>query len=95
MPCIILLWRERAAHKNDAWHLDLVGKFRSPSLGGNHYDETSDKTVALNENDRNRITHCLLGHVSHKKMAATSAVVDGMPKNSNLILGALRATRVK
>ena len=45
--------------------------------------EMSDKTVALNENDRNRITHCLLGHVSHKKMAATSAVVDGMPKNTN------------
>ena len=41
--------------------------------------EMSDKTVALNENDRNRITHCLLGHVSHKKMAATSAVVVEIP----------------
>ena len=32
------LWNERANNKNDVWHIDLIGKFRSPSLGGNHYD---------------------------------------------------------
>ena len=31
------LWNERATHKNAVWHIDLIGKFRSPSLGGNHY----------------------------------------------------------
>ena len=42
----------------------------------------SDRTVARTEDDRNRIVHHALGHVSHNKMAATSAVVDGMPKYS-------------
>ena len=42
--------------------------------------QLSDRTVATTEGDRNRITHYILGHSSHKKMAATSAVVDGMPK---------------
>jgi hypothetical protein len=37
------LWRERAASRNDAWHIDLIGKFRSASLirskplCGHHY----------------------------------------------------------
>ena len=31
------LWQERAEHKNDVWHIDLIGKFRSASLGGNVY----------------------------------------------------------
>ena len=44
--------------------------------------QLSDSTVATTEGDRNRITHYILGHSSHKKMAATSAVVDGMPKYS-------------
>ena len=30
-------WVERAKHPHDAWHIDLIGKFRSPSLGGNLY----------------------------------------------------------
>ena len=44
--------------------------------------QLSDRTVARTEDDRNRIVHHALGHVSHNKMAATSAVVDGMPKYS-------------
>ena len=28
---------ERASAPHDVWHIDLVGKFRSPSLGGNSY----------------------------------------------------------
>ena len=31
------LWNERATHAHDAWHIDLIGKFQSASLGGNHY----------------------------------------------------------
>ena len=30
-------WVERAAHRHDVWHIDLIGKFQSPSLGGNTY----------------------------------------------------------
>ena len=30
-------WVEKAKHRHDAWHLDLIGKFRVPSLGGNSY----------------------------------------------------------
>ena len=44
--------------------------------------ELSDLTVAKTEDDENRIVHHVLGHVSHKKAHATSAVVDGMPKYS-------------
>ena len=44
--------------------------------------ELSDLTVAKTEDDQNRIVHHVLGHVSHKKASATSAVVDGMPKYS-------------
>ena len=44
--------------------------------------QLSDQTVATTEGDKNRITHYILGHSSHKKMVATSAVVDGMPKYS-------------
>ena len=42
--------------------------------------QISDRTVATTEGDRNRITHYIPGHCSHKKMVATSAVVDCMPK---------------
>ena len=31
------LWKERAAHAHDVWHIDLIGKFATPSLGGNQY----------------------------------------------------------
>ena len=42
--------------------------------------QLSDRTVAKTEDDRNRIVHHALGHISHNKMTATSTVVDGMPK---------------
>ena len=44
--------------------------------------ELSDQLVANTEDDQNRIVHHVLGHVSHNKAHATSAVVDGMPKYS-------------
>ena len=55
------LWNERAAHKNDAWHIDLVGKFRSPSLGGNSYivtiiDNHSRYCMAVPTKDKSSIS---------------------------------------
>ena len=44
--------------------------------------QLSDRTVARTEDDRKRIVHHALGHISHNKMTATSTVVDGMPKYS-------------
>ena len=37
MPHSRNAWVEKAKHRHDAWHLDLIGKFRVPSLGGNSY----------------------------------------------------------
>ena len=44
--------------------------------------QLSDRSVDKTEDDQNRIVHHALGHIDHKKLAATSAVVDGMPKYS-------------
>ena len=44
--------------------------------------EMSDNTVASTDDDHSAIAHHILGHVGHRKVRATSAVVDGMPKYS-------------
>ena len=30
-------WIEKAGNPHDAWHIDLIGKFKHASLGGNSY----------------------------------------------------------
>ena len=44
--------------------------------------QMSDLHVARTEEDEDRIAHQMFGHISHRKMAATSAVVDSFPKYS-------------
>ena len=44
--------------------------------------QMSDLHVARTEEDGSRIAHQMFGHISHRKMAATSAVVDSFPKYS-------------
>jgi len=44
--------------------------------------EISDGLVTKSDDDRARVVHHMLGHASSRKMAATSAAVDGMPKYS-------------
>ena len=55
------LWNERAKNRNDVWHIDLVGKFRSPSLGGNQYivtiiDNYSRYCVAVPIKDKSAVS---------------------------------------
>ena len=41
---------------------------------------TASDLTTMSEETKSRITHQAFGHVSHRKLMATSAVADGMPK---------------